>query len=85
MGARRGRIMMNNCKFLQYPHYCLICNTQIDMKKIERYIYDCISYEHNPELMRPYRENDPIVVRDYGNDVEIDALKTVFANMLDVR
>ena len=41
------------------------------MKKIERYIFDCIRYEHKPELIAPYRENDPIIIRDYGNDVEI--------------
>jgi hypothetical protein len=40
------------------------------MKK-ERYIFDWIHYEHKPELMPPYKENDPIVVMDYGNDVEI--------------
>jgi hypothetical protein len=62
---------MMNAKFLQYPHYCLICNSQIDMKKIEWYVWDCISYEHKHELMPPYRESDPIVVRDYGDDVEI--------------
>jgi hypothetical protein len=62
---------MNNCKFLQHPHYCLIYKTQIDMKKIERYISDCIYYEHRPDLMPGPRENDPIVVRDHGNDAEI--------------
>jgi hypothetical protein len=41
------------------------------MKKIEHYIFDCIRYEHRPELMLPYIEDDPIVVRDYGNDVDI--------------
>jgi hypothetical protein len=41
------------------------------MKKIEWYVWDCISYEHKHELMPPYRESDPIVVRDYGDDVEI--------------
>ncbi len=62
---------MNNCMFLQHEHFCIVCKTQIDMKKIERYIFDCIRYEHKPELIPPLRENDPIVVRDYGNDVEI--------------
>jgi hypothetical protein len=45
------------------------------MKKIESYIFDCIRYdEHEPELMPDQlllSENDPIVVRDYGNDVDI--------------
>ena len=62
---------MNNCKFLQYPHFCIVCKSPIDMKKIERYVFDCIRYEHKPELMPPHRDNDPIIVKDYGNDVEI--------------
>ena len=67
----RGRRKMNNCKFLQYPHFCIVCKSPIDMKKIERYVFDCIRYEHKPELMPPHRDNDPIIVKDYGNDVEI--------------
>ena len=48
------------------------------MKKIERYISDLIRYEHKRELMPPYKESDPIVVKDYGNDVEIVCSENCF-------
>jgi hypothetical protein len=69
---------LNNCKFVQYPHYCIVCKSQIDMKKIERYISDLVRYEHKPELMPPYKESDPIVVKDFGNDIEIECYENCF-------
>jgi hypothetical protein len=52
------------------------------MKKIADYISDLIRYEHKPELIPPYRENDPIVVRDYGNDIEIVCSEDCFCQYI---
>jgi hypothetical protein len=61
---------LNNVKFLSRPHYCSVCKAAIDMRKIERFIFDSIKYEFKPELLPPLRNSDPIVIRDYGNDIE---------------
>jgi hypothetical protein len=61
---------MDNSKFLNYPHFCVICKSAIDMKKVQRFVFDCIGCEHKPEYLPPLKENDPIVIRDYGNDMK---------------
>jgi hypothetical protein len=73
---------MNNVKFLQHAHFCTVCKSQIDMKKIERYIFDCIHYEHESELTSLLRDNDPIIVSDYGNDVGIVCSRKCFCRYL---
>jgi hypothetical protein len=47
------------------------------MKRMERYVYNCIRYNNNePELMVLRIEGQPIVVKDYGNDVVIVCSET---------
>jgi len=75
---------MNNCKFLQHQHFCTVCKTQIDMKKLEREIFNYIYYEHKPELMPPLRDNDPMIIMDHGNDVEIVCCKDCFCRYLGI-
>jgi hypothetical protein len=55
---------MNNYKFLERPHFCIVCKSQIDMKKLEHYIFNCMHYEHKPEMMMPpvREDNDPVIM-----------------------
>jgi hypothetical protein len=62
---------MNNCKFLQYPLLLGLHGTYKYEENRAIYSRLHIRYEYKPELMPPYRENDPIVIRDYGNGVVI--------------
>ena len=39
-------------------------------------------YEHNPELMESLKDNDPVVIADHGNDVEIVCSKTCLMQYL---
>ena len=52
------------------------------MFKIERQIFEAIRYEHSPELMDPLKENDPVVIADHGNDIEIVCSKTCLMSYL---
>ncbi|MFL6399653.1 MAG: hypothetical protein ACJ72J_08755, partial [Nitrososphaeraceae archaeon] len=80
---QRGSSEMNNCKFLQHPHYCIVCNSNIDMKKLEVYVSNCMHYDNNEsDLILPRVEDQPIVVRDYGNDVDIACCDNCFFTYL---
>ena len=50
--------------------------------KIERQTFEAMRYEHNPELMPPLSDNDPVVIRDNGNDIEIVCNKTCLMEYL---
>jgi hypothetical protein len=47
-------------------------------EKIEREIFNPIYYEHKPEPLPPLRDNDPMIIRGYGNDVEVACCKDCF-------
>ena len=46
------------------------------MFKIERQVFEAMRYEARSDLLPPLEENDPVVIRDYGNDVEIVCSRT---------
>jgi DNA-directed RNA polymerase subunit H (RpoH/RPB5) len=74
--------MVDNISFLSHPHFCLICTKQIDMNTVKKEILNQVRYYHEPEHLPPIKQDDPIAVRDHGNDIEMVCSTTCFAHYI---
>jgi hypothetical protein len=63
--------MVDNLSFLSHAHHCINCRAQINMEKVKQYIHNIMRYEHKADYLSPSSANDPVIVGDYGNEVEI--------------
>jgi hypothetical protein len=58
--------MVDDDSFLEHPHKCKLCGKDIDMKKIKNYAYEAQKQKYSPFSME-----DPIIVKYYGNEIDI--------------